>query len=128
MIFSAKHVKISNPVNKINWLVDEYIKLLAEVQQRWPMGLGKYLLSKVEGNMQKAGVLEVDRISGKAGNFVFINAHSVGLSSKLSDFEKLAVRMTHYQSTLAKMTGKLAQKHKKMRAKLVVKPPEWQGN
>merc|ERR1712216_954346 len=80
MIFSAKHVKISNPVNKINWLVDEYIKLLAEVQQRWPMGLGKYLLSKVEGNMQKAGVLEVDRISGKAGNFVFINAHSVGLS------------------------------------------------
>merc|ERR1711977_78892 len=126
LIFSSKYVKVSNPVNKINWLVDEYIKLLAEVQQRWPMGLGKYLLSKVEGNMQKAGVLEVDRISGKAGNFVFINAHSVGLSSKLSDFEKLAVRMTHYQSTLAKMTGKLAQKHKKMRAKLVVKPPEWQ--
>merc|ERR1712072_1061770 len=86
LIFSAKHVKVSNPVNKINWLVDEYIKLLAEVQARWPMGLGKYLLSKVEGNMQKSGILEVDRIGGKAGNFVFVNAHSVGLSAKLSDF------------------------------------------
>merc|ERR1711988_632331 len=104
LIFSAKHVTVSNPVNKINWLVDEYIKLLAEVQARWPMGLGKYLLSKVEGNMQKSGILEVDRIGGKAGNYVFVNAHSVGLSSKLSDFEGLAVRMTHYQKTLAKMT------------------------
>merc|ERR1712036_59872 len=128
MIFSAKHVKVSNPVNKINWLVDEYIKLLAEVQQRWPMGLGKYLLMKVEANMQKAGILEVDRVGGKAGNFVFVNAHSVGLSSKLSDFEKLGVRMTHYQKTLAKMTGKLAQKHKKAVKPVLVKPPEWEGN
>merc|ERR1711959_491106 len=107
LIFSSKHVKVSNPVNKINWLVDEYIKLLAEVQQRWPMGLGKYLLSKVEGNMQKSGILEVDRIGGKAGNYVFVNAHSVGLSSKLSDFEGLSVRMTHYQKALAMLTGKL---------------------
>jgi len=115
-------------VNKINWLVDEYVKLLAEVQQRWPMGLGKYLLTKVEANMQKRGVLEVDRVAGKSGNYVFINAHSVGLSSKLSDFEGLAVRMSHYQKTLAKMTGKLAQKHKKSAKKVMVKPPEWEGN
>merc|ERR1711977_572949 len=128
LIFSAKHVKVSNPVNKINWLVDEYIKLLAEVQARWPMGLGKYLLSKVEGNMQKSGILEVDRIGGKAGNFVFVNAHSVGLSSKLSDFEGLSVRMTHYQKALAKLTGKLAQKHKGKPKKVMVKPPEWEGN
>merc|ERR1712146_315405 len=92
MIFSAKHITVKNPVTKINWLVDEYIKLLAEVQQRWPIGLGSYLLSKVEANMQKRGILEVDRVAGKAGNFVFVNAHSVGLSSKLSDFEGLAVR------------------------------------
>merc|ERR1712146_90282 len=128
LIFSAKHVKVSNPVNKINWLVDEYIKLLAEVQARWPMGLGKYLLSKVEGNMQKSGILEVDRIGGKAGNFVFVNAHSVGLSAKLSDFEGLSVRMTHYQKALAKLTGKLAQKHKGKAKKIMVKPPEWEGN
>merc|ERR1719409_1330579 len=88
LIFSSKHVKVANPVNKINWLVDEYIKLLSEVQQRWPIGLGKYLLSKVEANMQKRGILEVDRVAGKAGNFVFVNAHSVGLSSKLNDFQR----------------------------------------
>merc|ERR1712178_192518 len=128
LIFSAKNVKVATPVNKINWLVDEYIKLLAEVQARWPMGLGKYLLSKVEGNMQKSGILEVDRIGGKAGNYVFVNAHSVGLSSKLSDFEGLAVRMTHYQKTLAKLTGKLAQKHKGATKPILVKPPEWEGN
>merc|ERR1712159_585179 len=128
MIFSSKAVKIANPVGKINWLVDEYVKLLAEVQQRWPMGLGKYLLTKVEANMQKRGVLEVDRVAGKSGNYVFVNAHSVGLSSKLSDFEGLAVRMSHYQKTLAKMTGKLAQKHKKSAKKVMVKPPEWEGN
>merc|ERR1711924_558109 len=68
MIFSAKKITVKNPVTKINWLVDEYIKLLNEVQQRWPIGLGKYLLSKVEGNMQTRGVLEVDRVAGKAGN------------------------------------------------------------
>merc|ERR1719271_1948398 len=128
MIFSAKKITVKNPVTKINWLVDEYIKLLNEVQQRWPIGLGKYLLSKVEGNMQTRGVLEVDRVAGKAGNFVFINAHSVGLSSKLSDFEGLAVRMTRYQSTLAKMTGKMARKHAKRAKKVFVKPPEREGN
>merc|ERR1712100_158321 len=89
----AKKIPMIFSATKINWLVDEYIKLLNEVQQRWPIGLGKYLLSKVEGNMQTRGILEVDRVAGKAGNFVFINAHSVGLSSKLSDFEGLAVRM-----------------------------------
>merc|ERR1712124_244304 len=46
-------------------------------------GLGKYLISKLEIAMGKAGALEVDKITGKAGNFVFMNAHSVGLSSKL---------------------------------------------
>merc|ERR1711964_809141 len=129
LLFSSKTVKVANPVTKINFLVDEYIKLLGQVQQRWPMGLGKYLLSKVESNMQSRGVLEVDRIEGKAGNFVFINARSVGLSSKLSDFQGLAARMAAYQSVLAKLTGKLARKHAKKAAKPVnAKPPEWQGN
>merc|ERR1711959_859138 len=128
MVFSAKTITVKNPVTKIDWLVDEYIKLLSEVQQRWPIGLGKYLLTKVEANMQKRGILEVDRVAGKAGNFVFVNAHSVGLSSKLSDFEGLAVRMTRYQTTLAKMTGKMARKHAKRAKKVFVKPPEWEGN
>merc|ERR1712022_60829 len=126
LIFSAKNVKISNPVNKINFLVDEYISLLGQVQSRWPMGLGKYLLSKVEINMQVKGILEVDRITGKPGNWVFINGHSVGLSSRLSTFESLATRMTTYTSVLGKMTGKLAAKTARG-VKMYVKPPEWQG-
>merc|ERR1711924_16078 len=49
----AKKITVKNPVTKINWLVDEYIKLLNEVQQRWPIGLGKYLLSKVEATCRR---------------------------------------------------------------------------
>merc|ERR1740117_134331 len=130
LIFSSKTVKIANPVNKINFLVDEYMGVLGQVNARWPMGLGKYLLTKVEANMQGRGILEVDRVQGKAGNFVFINGHSVGLSSKLSDFERLAARMSTYQTMLSKLTGKLASKggKKKARKMKMVKPPEWQGN
>merc|ERR1712094_155044 len=39
MIFSAKKITVKNPVTKINWLVDEYIKLLNEVQQRCQLAL-----------------------------------------------------------------------------------------
>merc|ERR1712167_297166 len=90
-LFSGKKVKVDNSISKINGLVNEYIKTMGQVKARWPMGLGKYLLSKLEIAMQKTGALEVDKIAEKAGNYVFINAHAVGLSSKLSDFEGLAV-------------------------------------
>merc|ERR1712167_505879 len=80
LLFSGKEVKVDNSVSKINGLVNEYIKTMGEVKERWPMGLGKYLLSKLEIAMQKTGALEVDKIAEKAGNYVFINAHAVGLS------------------------------------------------
>merc|ERR1712124_104861 len=123
LLFSGEEVKVDNSVSKINGLVNEYIKTMGQVKARWPMGLGKYLLSKLEIAMQKTGALEVDKIAEKAGNYVFINAHAVGLSSKLSDFEGLAVPMTHYEHTLAKLTGKLTQKHAKTKKKVLVKPP-----
>merc|ERR1711990_885274 len=128
LIFSNKDVKAlgKGAVSKINGLVNEYIKTMAQVRDRWPMGLGKYLLAKLETAMQGTGALEVDKVSDKAGNFVFVNGHSVGLSSKLSDFESLAVRMTTYEATLAKITGTLS--GKKGAGKAYVKPPEWQGN
>merc|ERR1712193_429104 len=53
-IFGAKNVKAKNAVSSINFLVNEYTRTLTSVQQRWPMGLGKYLLAKVETNMQKS--------------------------------------------------------------------------
>merc|ERR1711939_472378 len=126
LIFSGKNVKINGAVSKINGLVNEYIKTIGQVRARWPMGLGKYLVAKLETAMQSTGALEVDKVADKAGNYVFVNGHAVGLSSKLSDFASLAVHMTAYERTLARLTGKLSKA--KHAGKVMVKPPEWQGN
>jgi len=125
--FSNKKVKVNNSITKINGLVNQYISSLAQVKDRWPMGLGKYLIAKLEVAMQGKGALEVDKIVGQAGNYVFINGHAVGLSSKLSDFESLAVSMSSYESILAKFTAENAF-GKKAHTKIDVKPPQWQGN
>merc|ERR1712146_530791 len=76
-IFSGDTVKVSNAVAAINGLCDEFVKSAAQVRNRWPMGPGKYLLDKVEN---------------KAGNYVFINGRSVGLSNKMGLFAELAAR------------------------------------
>jgi len=128
-LFSGKSIKVSNSITKINGLVNQYVSNLAEVKDRWPMGLGKYLLAKFEIAMQEKGALEVDKIEGKAGNYVFMNGHACGLSSRLSDFEGLAVPMNLFEQTLAKLTATQTFGHKKLAAtKISVSPPEWQGN
>merc|ERR1711959_454390 len=124
-IFTGKNIKVSNAVAAINGLVNEYTTSCAQVRARWPMGLGKYLLDKLEQSMLAKGVLQVDKVPGKAGNFVYMNGRSVGLSNKLNDFAKLASRMSIYESVLAKLTAKLSVPHKP--AKFYAKPPEWQG-
>merc|ERR1711998_335351 len=77
-------VTVGAMVAAINGLVNEYTKCAEQVRFRWPMGLGKYLLDKLEESMTAAGVLQVDKVEGKSGNFVFINGRSVGLSNKMS--------------------------------------------
>merc|ERR1711881_466939 len=124
-IFTGKNIKVSGAVAAINGLVNEYSTSCAQVRARWPMGLGKYLLDKLEVSMLGKGVLQVDKVPGKAGNFVYMNGRSVGLSNKLNDFAKLASRMSIYESVLAKLTAKLSPPTKK--AKFYAKPPEWQG-
>merc|ERR1712070_1353403 len=109
-IFSGKNVKASNAIAAINGLCDEFIEEAKQVRDRWPMGLGKYLLDKLEK---------------KPGNWVFMNGHAIGLSNKMSLFADLAARMTTYESVLAKMTAKLSTVHKT--GKFFAKPPEWQG-
>merc|ERR1711871_619922 len=126
-IFSGKHIKVPNAVAKINGLVNEFTTSAKQVRERWPMGLGKYLLDKLEESMMGKGVLQVDKVDGKAGNYVFLNGHSVGLSNKLSDFAALAARMTTYEDVLAKLTSKLTVGPHNS-AKTFAKPPEWQGN
>merc|ERR1712098_751669 len=129
-IFTSSKVKVSNSVSKINGLVNEYTQVTNSVRARWPMGLGKYLLMKLQESMLSKGVLQVDKVSNHAGNFVFLNGRAVGLSNKLNDFESLAVRMGHYESPLAKLTAELAGKAKKAgaRGRVSVPPPEWPGN
>merc|ERR1711998_763248 len=127
-IFSSGTVKVDNSVSKINGLVHEYITTVNSCRMRWPMGLGKYLLEKLESSMGKKGVLQVDKIEGKAGNWVFVNGHAVGLSNKLNDFEGLATRMGDYEATLAKLTATLSGKPKDTApAEIYVPPPEYDG-
>merc|ERR1712072_889857 len=125
-LFSDKNIKVDNSISKINGLVNEYVSAVGQVKARWPLGLGKYLISKLEGAMQGTGALEVDKVSDKAGNFVFINAHAVGLSSRLSDFQGLAVRMSAYERNLAGQTAALPAT--KTAAHVTVGPPQWQGD
>merc|ERR1719409_1150611 len=111
-VFSGKSVKVGNSLAAVNGLVNEYAGSCKLVRARWPMGLGKYLMDK----------LEVDKLSGKKGNFVYINGRSVGLSNKLNDFASLAAKMSVYEAVLAKLTAKLptTTKHQKT---LKVLPP-----
>merc|ERR1712230_309559 len=129
-IFTSNNVKVDNSVSKINGLVKEYVQVCNGVRNRWPMGLGKYLLLKLEGSMTKKGVLQVDKISEKSGNWVFMNGHAVGLSNKLNDFEGLAVRMGHYEATLAKLAAALSGKAKKPVKPTIhyASPPEYKGD
>merc|ERR1712185_757421 len=121
---------VDNSVTKINGLVNEYIRQANTCRKQWTMGLGKYLLTKLESSMHGKGVLQVDKVSSHSGNWVFINGHAVGLSNKLNDFESLAVRMGHYEATLAKLTAKLSGKVKKptVAKPVYASPPEWQGD
>merc|ERR1711939_457684 len=118
----------TDSVSKVNGLVNEYISQLKQVKDRWPMGLGHYLLAKLERSMQGPGALEVDKISGKNGNFVFVNAPSVGLSSKLGAFERLAVSMRIYEDVLSKLTGSVSKKPIAAHKDISIGPPEWEGD
>merc|ERR1711912_126827 len=99
-VFSAKTVEVSNSLTAVNGLVNEYAGSCKLVRARWPMGLGKYLMDKLEVSMLSKGVLQVDKISGKKGNYVYINGRSVGLSNKLNDFASLAAKMSVYENVL----------------------------
>merc|ERR1711918_210384 len=127
-IFSGETFKVPSKAAVVNGLVDEYADACKQVHQRWPMGPGKYLMDRLEVSMLGAGVLEVDKVSGKNGNFVYMNAGSLGLSSHLGEFTQLAVRMTDYESALASLTSKLSVGVHGPKPQSYVAPPEWQGD
>jgi len=125
-IFSGDTIAVSNAVAAINGLVNEYTDVAIQVRERWPMGLGKYLMDKLEMSMMEKGVLMVDKVEGKSGNFVYINGHSVGLSNELDSFSALASSMNNYESVLAKLTAKITAP--KIPSTVSAPPPEWEGN
>merc|ERR1719181_1204022 len=61
-VFSGKDIKVKGAVARINGLVNEYATSAAQVRARWPMGLGKYLLDKLQVSMEGKGVLQVDKV------------------------------------------------------------------
>merc|ERR1711959_309290 len=127
-LFGGKSVPVSQSWSKTNGLCNEYTKAMTLVRQRWPLGLGHYLLGKVQASMQKNGLLTVGKVTGKSGQMVFVNGHAIGLSNKLADFDKLACRAKEYQTFLHHLTAKLPKKIKKKGKKAFnVKPPEWSG-
>merc|ERR1712054_574351 len=127
LIFSGDTVEVSNAVAAINGLVNEYTTACGDVRNRWPMGLGKYLLDKLETSMLDAGVLQVDTVEGHSGNYVYMNGRAVGLSNKLSDFSSLAASMSTYEAVLAKLTSKITVP-KGPPPQFEAPPPEWEGN
>jgi len=127
-VFSGKAIKVKNSVAAVHGLVNEYTNACKTVRANWPMGLGKYLMDRLETSMLAKGVLQVDKISGKKGHYVYINGRSVGLSNKMNDFASLAARMSVYENVLAKLTSKLPTSSSKLHKMKNVAPPQWQGN
>merc|ERR1711871_1488018 len=127
-VFGTSKIKVKNSVAAVHGLVNEYTKACKTVRANWPMGLGKYLMDRLETSMLSKGVLQVDKISGKKGHYVYINGRSVGLSNKLNDFASLAARMSVYENVLAKLTSKLPSTSSGMHRMKNVMPPQWQGN
>merc|ERR1711937_273766 len=128
-VFSGKNIKVDSSLTKINGLVNEYSSVTNAARLRWPLGLGKYLLGRLEASMLAKGVLQVDKINGKKGNFVFVNGKAIGLSTKLNDFESLAVPMRKYEAALASLTAHLAGKWKQVAGGKIkyVPPPKYDG-
>merc|ERR1711937_303139 len=125
-IFSMSKIPVQGSYTLVNGLVNEYTSVTNACRLRWPMGLGKYLLGRLEASMLKKGVLQVDKLQGKPGNYVFMNGRALGLSNKLNSFEALAVQMHKYEANLSKMTAKIAGKWKVKKGKYV-NPPQWDG-
>merc|ERR1711998_328770 len=124
--FGGDFVPDVKEITKVNGLCDEYYKVRANVDGAWPYGLGKYLLMKLSASMAGPGVLTVGKKDGAAGQWVYINSEAVGLSSHMSEFEDVAIRITNYQDFLANLAASLPAIQ--VAKPIEVPPPEWKGD
>merc|ERR1719326_946243 len=92
-IFGGKSIKVDNAPTKINALVDEYMGVVTAVRRRWPMGIGKYLLMRTESSMQGKGVLQVDKVANKAGNWEsFISTRLKQMERQMKESTEIAMQ------------------------------------
>merc|ERR1711970_376422 len=77
-------------LNKVNGLADEYYQQYAQVASRWPWGLGAYLLKALAKSITKDGVLTVGKKGNSAGQYVYLNGHNLGLSTRCPSSQRLA--------------------------------------
>merc|ERR1712178_368532 len=124
--FGGSPVKEHSSKTKTDGLVNEYTLLFTQVRMRWGMGLGKYLLAKLNEAMASKGVLTVGKKYDAEGQFVYVAGTKLGLSNKLSDLQTIAAPLVKYQAYLSKLTSKLPANVQQV--KFFVPPPEWQGN
>merc|ERR1712193_362077 len=54
----VKNIKVDSSLTKINGLVNEYSSVTNAARLRWPLGLGKYLLGRLQTSMLAKGVLQ----------------------------------------------------------------------
>merc|ERR1711988_803309 len=95
--FGGKPVKEHASKTKTDGLVNEYTLLFTQVRMRWGMGLGKYLLAKLNEAMASKGVLTVGKKYDAEGQFVYVAGTKLGLSNKLSDLQSIAAPLVKYQ-------------------------------
>merc|ERR1711871_1053262 len=126
--FGGKIVPDVKEINDVNGLANEFMEVYTGVRQRWPAGLGKYLLIKLADSMAKGGILSVGKKSGAEGQWIMVSGKALGLANKLEDFEALGARVNHYQDFLQKLSAKLPKVKAQQGKALSVTPPEWQGN
>jgi hypothetical protein len=126
--FGGKIVPDVKEINDVNGLANEFMEVYTGVRQRWPAGLGKYLLIKLADSMAKGGILSVGKKSGAEGQWIMVSGKALGLANKLEDFEALGARINHYQDFLTKLSAKLPKVKAQQGKALSVTPPEWQGN
>merc|ERR1711998_198779 len=124
--FGGKPIKMDSGKTKTDGLVNEYTALLTEVQMRWGIGLGKYLLAKLEQAMEKDGIIMIGKKRNVPGQFAMVNGHKLGLTNRLSGLETIAAPILDFQQYLGKLTSKLPKNVQ--HPTFEVPPPEWEGN
>lgn len=127
-LFGSSSFKVAGTLKMVNGIVNEYMQVVTQVRNRWGMGIGKYLLKKLESSMQSKGCLVIARKGSKRKQKVYINARAVGLSNKLEDFRRLAVSIKSYEATLARLTALLTKRRVKLPKLVRVAPPVWPGD